>query len=120
MQGKPCAIAMFVLKMQIRFLKYKKIDMFAAMKNAARFFLVLFVLFTAMPVIVSAATPSGNSIDFTIIEEELQKEVEFSCQIILFKAPTLAQSSIKKNTPFTEQFNWKNIPRGVVSLPPEL
>ena len=94
--------------------------MFAAMKNAARFFLILFVLFTAMPVIVSAANQSGNSIDFTIIEEELHKEVKISCQSMPLNGPTLAQSGIKKITHLSEQFNWKNIPRGVISPPPEL
>lgn len=93
--------------------------MFAEMKWTASFFLVLFLLFTVTPAIVSVVSNADNTELYSVIEEEIQKEVKISLvspkSIALFSHTDLL--NIKSRSP--KLLHWENIPLGIVSPPPE-
>ncbi len=98
----------------------KKINMFAEMKWSANFFLILFLVFTVTPTIISVVnTNSDNTELYSVIEEEIQKEVKISLQHGHPQGLFPIHNLSKKSSRITYLL-WENIHLGIVSPPPDL
>lgn len=91
------------------------------MKWSAHFFLILFLIFIVTPTIISVVNTNADNTElYSVIEEEIHKEVKISLQTVHPQGLFPTNNLFNKSSRITTLLHWENIPLGIVSPPPEL